>query len=163
MEKNIAALMREDTRTVHVSFDKREDPVSADPYLNQISALKYGLGASKSKVPDEKVYTYITAMTLAVGDFVVVPAAGQMKVACVRKVDDNVTIEPNSDIKFAWVLCKVDMTQAFADEARNKEIEDAVGEAYKANLRRSFANTVMAGLDDASKERIAALIGGPKA
>jgi hypothetical protein len=164
MEKNIAALMREDTRTVHVSFDARE----ADADHQKMHEVMRGgagfaaVGLAKSKSPTEKVYTYITTLPLAIGDFVVVPAAEQMKVACVRRVDDSVTIEPNSDIKYAWVLCKVDLTLALADEKRNKEIEEAVGEAYKANLRRSFANTVMAGLDDASKERIAALIGGPK-
>lgn len=160
MEKNIAALMRQDTRTVHVSFDARDAEPTA---YEKVLLSQYSTFGQKAKAPDTKQYTYVTELHLAVGDFVVVPAAGRLQVAYVRQVDDQVAIEPNSDIKFGWVISKIDMTAALACEARNKQIEEAVAEAYKANLRRGFAQQVMAGLDDTSKERIAALIGGPKA
>lgn len=166
MEKNIAALMREDARTVHVSFYEAPTPSAADEqtYKEMLTeAKRYGVSHQILKAPDARLYTYVTDMqTIAVGDCVVVQAAGQIKAASVRQVDEAVMIEPNSKMKFGWVLARVDLAPAIANEKRNAEIEEAVAEAYKVNLRRSFASSVLAGLDDASKDRITALIGGPK-
>ena len=65
MEKNIAALMREDTRTVEVVFS--------------------GSGQH---------YTYITDVPLEPGDFVVVYARGELKVVEVVCMHDSVQIAP---------------------------------------------------------------------
>lgn len=188
MEKNIAALMREDTRTVHVSLDHAVIPSLADfaaPLLKSMtkqeiakaynSAYRGSVGAeaddfdddmpivtSRPKSPGAKTYTYVTNLALGIGDTVVVDADGQLKLASVRHVDEECAIEPNSTTKFKWVLAKVDLAPAHDNARRNAEIEEAVNNAYRQNLRRGFAQQVLAGIDDASREKLTALIGGAK-
>lgn len=135
MERNIAALMREDTFTAHVRFRD-----------------------------GEKTYTYIAWMPLAVGDTVVVSAAGQHKVAEVVAVDDCVKIEPGSSISYSFVIDRVDREAHSACAARNEQIEELVRTAYQTNLRKSFAAQVLGGLDAETQARVLALTGsGPKA
>lgn len=162
-EKNIAALLREDTRTVQVSFgagrladdmDELERDARGDAPLKTTR--------SYAKAPDQKFYTYVTNLALTVGDTVVVEAGDTLKLAAVRRVDDNVAIEPNDPTKYRWVVQKVDFTEHLANEARNAEIDTAVAEAYKANLRKSFAQQILSGLPDAQRDKVSALLGGPK-
>ena len=187
MEKNIAALMREDTRTVHVSLDHAVIPTLADfaaPLLKSMTkqeiAKAYNsayrgsfdtdlddfegqpLITSRPKPPNAKTYTYVTNLALGIGDTVVVDADGKLKLASVRHVDDECAIEPNSTTKFKWVLAKVDLAPAHENARRNAEIEEAVNNAYRQNLRRGFAQQVLAGIDDASREKLTALIGSAK-
>ena len=130
MDKNIAALMREGTRTVQVSFDQvAEEFDDLDP-PNRFAA-------QKAKSPSTKQYTYVTDLPLAIGDCVVVEARGLFNVAFVRGVDDDAKIEPNSDTTYKWVVAKVDLEGYAANMAKNREIADAVSNAYRNNLRRS--------------------------
>lgn len=161
-EKNIAALLREDTRTVQVSF-------GAGRLADDVDEIDTGLGPpltkaqrSYPKAPDAKTYTYVTNLALTVGDTVVVEAGDTLRLAAVRRVDDNVAIEPNDPVRYKWVVQKVDFTEHTANEARNAEIDTAVAEAYKANLRKSFAQQILSGLPDAQRDKVSALLGGPK-
>lgn len=156
MEKNIAALMREDTRTVQVTFDQ----VAND--FDEIESSPPAAGLNRAKSTTAKSYTYVTDLDLVVGDTVVVEARGLLALARVRSVDDDVAIEPNADTKFKWVVAKVDQARYLENVKRNAEIEEAVANAYRHNLRRSFAQNILAALDDASRGRIGALLGGKK-
>lgn len=163
MDKNIAALLREDARTVQVVF----------PYdnggLGQHDAARQG--SPKQGFPNQQrtawedgrpLYTYVTHLPIRVEDYVAVPAAGQIKLALVKVVDDEVLIEPNADIAYAWVIGLVDVAQYDANLARNKEIEATVGKSYKARLKRSFAEEILHGVGGASRDRLHALLAGPK-
>lgn len=161
-EKNIAALLREDTRTVQVSFGAGRLAEVDDFDGDLDERLPPGAKRSYAKAPDQKFYTYVTNLALTVGDTVVVEAGDTLKLAAVRRVDDNVAIEPNDPIKYRWVVQKVDFTEHLANEARNAEIDTAVAEAYKANLRKSFAQQILSGLPDAQRDKVSALLGGPK-
>tara|TARA_R110000868_G_scaffold63970_1_gene192585 strand:- start:482 stop:889 length:408 start_codon:yes stop_codon:yes gene_type:complete len=131
MERNIAALMREDCRTVQVVFGLQE--------------------------ANEKEYTYLTQFQVNVGDLVVVKS-GAYKIARVTAVHEGVQIEPNDPLKYVWLVGRVDLAAYEANEARNKEIEAIVAEAYKANLRRGFAATALAGVTDEKRLQIENLI-----
>lgn len=161
MDKNLAALMRQDTRTVQVVFGALAPDLAAVPGMAE--AFASGHVASTPKAPDAKGYTYVSDIPLAVGDVVVVEAQtprGTLQVATVRQADEDVKIEPNSDTRYNWVLAKVDFTAYAATAQRNAELENVVSEAYRHNLRRSFASQILAGVDDDNRARVAALIGG---
>jgi hypothetical protein len=158
MDKNIAALMRQDTRTVQCVFSALPPDLAAD--ADMVAAFASGHVASTPKAPDARAYTYVTDLPLEPGDIVVVEANASLKVVVVRTVDEDVKIEPNSDTAYKWVLAKVDLTGYAATAKRNAEIEQVVSEAYRHNLRRSFASQILAGIDDDNRARVAALIGG---
>lgn len=158
MDKNLAALMRQDTRTVRVVFGALAPDLAAVPGMAE--AFASGHVAATPKAPDTKDYTYVSDISLMPGDVVVVEARGALAVATVRTVDEDVKIEPNSDTKYNWILAKVDFTAYAATAQRNAELEQVVSAAYRTNLRRSFASQILAGVDDANRDRVAALIGG---
>lgn len=129
MDKNIAAILRNDARTVHVRFDQ-----------------------------NGKLYTYVTHLAIKEGDFVIVQVECHLKVVEVIKVDEELEIDPNSDIKYHWIVDRVDLESHQENEAKNAKISKTLGKAYQANLRRSFADTVMASLPDGKREEIALLL-----
>ena len=153
MDKNIAALLREDTRTVQVSFDQ-----IAEDFDEDVPAPK-GYATNRPKAPGAKLYTYVTDLTLALGDTVIVEARGNLSLAFIRDVHDDVKIEPNSDITYKWVVAKVDLSGHAENVRRNSEIEQTVTEAYRNNMRRSFAQQILAGVDDAHRDGLARLLG----
>lgn len=143
MDKNIAALLREDARTVHVSyFSTRQD--------------KVGFGVNPA--PDAKHYTYVTHFPLVKDDKVVVMAGGQIMLAQVMHVDDEVKIDPNDSTRYAWVIAKVDMEAHEANMARNRAIEESVADAYRLSLRRSFAEQVLGNLSKTKRLEVAKLL-----
>lgn len=152
MDKNIAALLREDARTVHVIFDLKVGE------FDEIEAP----GTSRhyrSATPKVKSHTYVTHLDVAENDTVVVEAAGEIKLALVHHVDSEVKIEPNSNTLYRWVIAKVDMGAHNSNTQRNQDIEQAVADAYRNNLRRSFAQQILSGVDDSHRESLQRLIG----
>jgi hypothetical protein len=133
MDKNIAAILRKDTKTVGVTFD---DTVN---------------GRSKA-------YTYVTHLDLAVGDTVIVPAGQDeyYKMATIARVDDDLEIEPNATTYYRWVVCKVDFNAHFQNMERNREIERQLATAYRTNARQAYAQQFLSG---ASPEVIALING----
>lgn len=167
MDKNIAALLREDTRTVHVSYDlflwnfnNTEQAEGQQKTINQSAGAKRMQGGFQEL--STKLYTYVTHINVMPGDTVIVEANGRVCLAHVIQVDDEVNIEPNSDITFKWVIDKVDIAAFESNRARNREIERAVGDAYRNNLRRNFAQTIMAGVEDSQRAVLTQLIQGAK-
>ena len=150
-EINIAALLREDTKTVAVSFPKgsewAERPIE-DGMLLDIEDF------------DKRYYAYVTNFDVKEGDPVLVEAAEQIKVAIVCKVDDTVKIDPGLQYELRWVISKVDFSAYRENMAKNAEIKDLVSQAYQRNLRRSFAQQLLAGIDGSEeKEKLVALLG----
>lgn len=139
MEKNIAALLRNDSRTIKVVFNA---PGS--------------VGEGGQLV--QKEYSYVTHFPLVAGDLVIVEAANQVKVAYVVVVDDDVKIEPQAQFELRWVMAKVDLHEHRLNLAKNREIEQTVAEAYRNNLRRSFAQQILSGVDDTHRARLENLL-----
>jgi hypothetical protein len=150
-EINVAALLREDTRTIAVAFPKGVD------YPNQ--ALAEGSMVDIEEF-DKRYYAYVTDFDLKEGDAVLVEAAGSIKVAIVCKVDDTVKIDPGLQYELRWVIQKLDFSHHQENLIKNEEIKGLVQQAYQRNLRRSFAQQLLAGLDGSEeKEKLVALLG----
>lgn len=153
MEKNIAAFLDDSAYSVHVKIG--------------------GTGHE---------YTYVTNIVgLEVGDAVVVPVIGQTraarlkfdsindtkegvdkydsKVATVSRVDPEVNVPTDSDLEYRWVIAKVDFNPWLATMERNNQIVDAVTDAYKRNLRRSFSERILGEMQDGPKNQLLALLG----
>ena len=136
MDKNIAAILREDTKTISVQFINGE-----------------GMTSSRN-------YTYITHLDVVVGDFVVVPSDGSdiWKICEVTEVHDDLNIEPNSDVKYKWVIDVIDAKAARENHARNKEIEGMLASSYRVNARQAYAQQFLSGADP----KVLALVKGNK-
>ena len=129
-----------------------------------------------------KLYKYVTNLpAIELGSFVIIPfgvdpdpdpdpalvpsptiSSSSIKVAQVVGVHDGVKIEPNETIQYKWVIAKVDFTY-FADLCkRNYELQKLTEDAYKRNLRKSFAERIMGELGSAEVEKIKALVAPKK-
>jgi len=175
MDQNIAALLRQDARTIKVVFNMDDAlaehldadfvwPAGAD--ANVIAEAKRKIREGKSPAfrvkPGAKTYTYVTHLDIAIGDTVIVEAGGTPKMVKVVGVDTDVKIEPNDTIEYGWVIQKIDMAAYVANKERNAQIESAVAEAMRNNLRRGFAQSVIAAIgDEATRANLVTLIGAP--
>lgn len=150
-EINIAALLREDTKTIAVAFPKGvtyPDAILEEGTLLDIEDF------------DKKYYSYVTDFDVKEGDAVLVEAAGAIKVAIVCKVDDTVKIDPGLQFELRWVIQKLDFSHHRSNIAKNNEIKELVQQAYQRNLRRSFAQQLLSGLDGSEeKDKLMALLG----
>lgn len=132
VERNIAALMREDAKTVEAAFN----------------------GGSKT-------YTYITSLDINPGDHAVIDCGNDgFKVVQIVGVHEDVEIEPNSDTKFKWLVAKFDLEHYKLNEAKNEQIEKVMATGYRTNIRRQFAASVMACLSDEKKAELTAIVSG---
>ena len=139
MDKNAAALLREDTRTVQVQFKAEGQNAQA-----------------------LKLYTYVTSLPVKPGDFAIVETSGVLKVVEVIHVHDEAKIEPNSDMAFKWLKAIVDFSPGEEEQALNRQIEEKIAAAYKVSLRRPFAQSVLSVLPKGEQAALKALL-GPKA
>lgn len=130
MERNLPALLRSDAKTVQVKLP--------------------GTG---------KLYTYVTHLPVAVGDFVVVDAESQIRIAQVMVVDNEAKIEPGSDAEYKWVIDTVDMAAYEANQKRNSDIQAEAATIIRGNLRRSFAQQVLGAASDGQREKLLVLTG----
>lgn len=174
MDKNIAALLRQDARTVHVVMnmdDALENHLDQDfvwPHgadANVIEEAKRKIRANRSPAfairPGIKTYTYVTHLDVRAGDTVIAEAAGQVKLVKVVRVDSEVKIEPNDTIEYGWLIGKVDMEAYISNRQRNEQIAAAVAGAMRNNLRRGFAQSVLAQIEGPQRDALQNLIGGP--
>lgn len=151
-EKNIAYLVREDTKTIGVRFyianmagnGKAWEPGDIDDLTSDLS---------------KKEYTYVTHLDFKVGDLAVVRAAGEVKVAYVSRVDEGCEIEPNQSIKYSWVIDRVDQEEYEKQMDINKELETTVNKAYKQNVKNQFRQLVLGSIDTEAAAKINMLLG----
>jgi len=133
MDKNIAALMREDAHTVHVKFAPG----------------------------DRQKYTYVASKSLGlkVDDTVVVMTENGLWVATIKTCDDTVIITPGDERTYKWVIDKVDMAAYEADMKRNEEIERITAAAMRTNMRSSFAHNVISAVTGHERDALLKLLG----
>jgi hypothetical protein len=125
MDKNIAAILREDTKTCSVQFH------------------------NEAGAPGSRAYLYVTHIPLEVGDFVIVPAGSNdlLKIAEVIHVDEELDIAPNAEFKYKWVVDVIDIKAARENRDRNKEIESMLASTYRINARQAYAQQFLSGAD----------------
>lgn len=131
MEKNIAAIVREGTFTVGVTF-----------------------GGSV------KQYTYVSTFPVKVGDQVIVDSQGDFMLVPVVRVDDFLNIPPGSATKFKYLVGKVDMDGYSEMLDQNQQIEQAMSKQYNKAMRASYRERVMESLDPEALALIQQAIGG---
>lgn len=136
MDRNLAALLRADAKTVHVK-----------------------LPASAADNTPRKARTYVSHLPLAMGDSVVVMAANEIKIGVIEYVDDEVKIEPGCETEFFWIIDKVDMAAHDANEKRNAEIVAEAAVIVRNNMRKSFAQQVLGAASDDQRAKLLRLTG----
>lgn len=146
MDKNIAALLREDTYTINVRFINDKFP--GDQTI---------LG--KDWVLSDKKYTYVCSIPdIKPEDLVVVYAVGIPRIVVVDSVSTEVDIAPNDTKEYGYVIAKLDFTHYLEEVKTNKEIVTTVSKAYKTNLRKGFATMLLAEMDQDSREKLLTVI-----
>lgn len=125
MDKNIAAILREDTKTISVQFVNGEGMTSS------------------------RAYTYVTHLDVRAGDYVVVPTGNNnlWKIGEVLGVDEDLNIEPNADVKYKWVVCVIDSEAWRENHKRNQEIEKMLAASYRVNARQAYAQQFLSNAD----------------
>lgn len=125
MDKNIAAILREDATTISVNFINDNGLLGTRPY------------------------TYVTHLPVEVGNFVVVPTGSSelWKIAEVTAVHTELDIEPNSDTKYKWVVDVIDSNSARENTQRNQQIEKMLAKSYRMNARQAYAHQFLTGAD----------------
>ena len=131
MDKNIAAILREDTTTVVLRF----------------------AGA-------ERDLTYVTDLQLQLGDHVVVLSSrDNYIVGLVTEVHDDLQIEPNSDILYKWVVAKVDVMAYQQNAERNAIIESTLATTYRKSARRAFAQAMLSNATPEDQAKLQGVLG----
>ena len=154
MEKNLAAFLREDTKTVGVRFIK-------DLFANSANYQQTLLGEDSNPIQlSTREYTYVTDIPLEVGDNVIVFAQDIPKVVIVTRVDDILNLNPKDTIEYKWVVSKVDYTSYNENAKKNEVITDFVRSAYRKNVKAQFKEIVLAGLDAKGKKTLSNLLKG---
>ena len=156
MEKNLAAFLREDTKTVGVRFIK--DTFSQDTQNYQMTLV--GTENVEAYSLSTKEYTYITDLDLQVDDHVVVFVHEAPKVAIVTRVDEVVNIAPKDNIEYKWIACRVDYSQYKENCQKNKQIAEFVSSSYRKNVKEQFKEIILAGLDAKGKKALTNLLKG---
>ena len=156
MEKNLAAFLREDTKTVGVRFIK--DTFSQDTQNYQMTLL--GTENVEAYSLSNKEYTYITDLPLEVEDHVVVFVHDAPKVAIVTRVDDVVNIAPKDNVEYKWIAARIDYTKYKENCQKNRQIAEFVSSSYRKNVKEQFREIVLAGLDAKGKKALTNLLKG---
>ena len=183
VDKNLPAMLDEKAYTVHVCFQHAPDTIPGSAPTKAAKAPQPVQAAGVSmfdETPHANRFTYVTNIPgLQPGMLVTVPVStrepsnwvekhlgnvfpNRVGVAVIVAVDDEVTIEPDSDIRYSWVIGIVDLAGYNELIDRNKLLERQYASAYKHNARRQFAAAVLAQLPDSARNDIAALLKGEK-
>ena len=184
VDKNLPAMLDEKAYTVHVCFQHAPDTIPGSAPAKAAKAPQPVQAAGVSmfdEMPHTNRFTYVTNIPgLQPGMLVTVPVAtrepsnwtekhlgnvfpNRVGVAVIMAVDDEVTIEPDSDIRYSWVIGIVDLDDY--NELIDRQYASAYkhkASAYKHNARRQFAAAVLAQLPDSARNGIAALLKGEK-
>ena len=156
MEKNLAAFLREDTKTVGVRFIR--DTFSRDTENFQMTLV--GTENVEFYHLSNIEYTYITDLELQVEDHVIVFVHEAPKVAIVTRVDEAVNITPKDNVEYKWIACRVDYSHYKENCQKNREIAEFMSTAYRKNVKEQFREIVLAGLDANGKKALTNLLKG---
>jgi hypothetical protein len=154
MDKNIVALLDTKANTVHVLYQHCTDADQAVTYVTNHELSPGDLVLVPTKVDAAKGNHREWLQQYTAGVF-----PDRISVAVVIQVDPEVTIEPQSPIKYKWVIGKICLNAYKETMARNEELEGTLYQAYKSNLRRGFAVQTLAGLPDEVQKNVLQSLG----
>ena len=132
VDKNLPAMLDEKAYTIHVCFQNANDQAPGMMAVKEASPAPRRVQAEESSMFSEPAsttrFTYVTNIQgLKPGMLVAVPVStretadwtekylgnvfpNRVGVAVIMAVDDEVTIEPDSEIRYSWVIGTVDLT-----------------------------------------------------
>lgn len=164
-EKNIAALLDSKAYTIHVQYQHGTESENTYTYVCNLPELSTGdfvVVPTKVKTANYKPGDYMKGngeMLPEMRKYAASLLSGKrLSIAKVISIDPNVDIEPNDDIDYAWVVSRVDLTSYAALMERNKQVTDAVQEAYKQSLRKSFAERILGDMPSSDRDNLLRLL-----
>jgi hypothetical protein len=147
MDKNIAAIIRENTFTIEVLFYK--DTKYYEDSRGNVHLDPLG----------DKAYHYVTMdKTIKVDDHVVVLVAGVPKVVKVVTIHDDLMIKPNETKEVKWVVCKVDMEAYNSLMKENDEITRLITKSYRKSTRHQLQALMLADAGDEERAKLLAIL-----
>lgn len=170
MDKNIAAFLDEKAYTVNVVLGNGSQMYT---YITNTPNLAVG-DAVIVPMRCDKRNNLSSAATRngweSVGlDLIEQPSSGRplrehlsnnaLRIAVIVDVHDSVSIEPNSDTEYKWIVSKVDLTGYEAILDRNQKLMDIATDAYKKRMRKSFASQILGEMDDDAQTELKKLLG----
>ena len=167
MDKNIVALLDATAYTVKVYFKPQEYSSgkkgmqqSQYKYVSNIPGIKVGDWVVVD-APDYDDYgqAYDNAVTSDLDGLKICPFQGVPKLVRVCAVDATCDIEPNADKKYKWIIAKLDLTSYMTTLQRNSQIAGMIAESYKVTMRRSFADSIIGGLEHDKRVALMQLLG----
>lgn len=159
MDKNVAALLRNDVKTVEVRFFLQKDQ---EAYANSQRSKSLGLGTIPEDELSPKTYTYVTTENFEPGDLAMVYVSQIPRVVRVTEVHAAVQIEPNSSMQYKWIAAKIDLGSHFLNMSKNAEIEDVIAKSYKRNLKSQFKALMLADVAPEDQQLLLAALGEQK-
>ena len=169
MEKNIAAFLDSTAYTISVSFNSVQPSGAKSKkrytYICNIPDVKVGNWV----VVDAPEFTGDAHIPLREGEMRMEyldsilscePAMlrGVPKLVLVTGVDKDVAIEPNSTTTYGWVISKLDMTAYQETLRRNNQVNSLVSDAYKASMRKSFAERILGDMAEDDRTKLISLL-----
>ena len=150
MDKNLVAFLDPSAYTIEVKFAR-----SGKNYI-YVANASHGtiVPGTLVVVPVGTVDT--TSQLFDLSDMVdderlpAVFTAPEFKVVEVTDVHDTVSISPDSDTEYNWIIGALDLSPWCALMQRNEQLQSMAEDAYKRNLRKSFAERVLGELDSAT-------------
>ncbi len=159
MDKNVAALLRNDAKTVGVRFFLQKDQ---EAYANSQRSKGLSLGTIPEDELSPKTYTYVTNESFEPGDLAMVFVSQIPRVVRVVEVHTSAQIEPNSSMQFKWIVAKIDLTNHLFNMSKNTEIENVITKSYKRNLKSQFKSLMLADVAPEDQQLLLAALGETK-
>jgi hypothetical protein len=124
---NEACMFQEDMTTIKVIFDAEgfENFVIDKDQYEQFGQKEYSYKARKS----DKIQA---------GDYVVVPASGNLKVVRVTKVDEVADIDYNANFKYQWIIGKVHFSDYINSIDSESKFYAVLREGEKKRMRKQI-------------------------
>ena len=179
MDKNLAAFLDDGAFTVRVAYQQSGD--NAYKYVANDKSLEVGdwvvvttttTNPAKADAPRRSVirpdvmhdiedYAALTAvpgLAAAIKQEDILPPGQRLSIAQIVAIDDGVDIQPNDQIEYKWVVQKLNLAPYFYLLDRNRRLQATVADAYKRNLRKSFAERILGDLEEGPRKQLAALL-----
>ena len=159
MDKNVAALLRNDAKTVGVRFFLQKDQ---EAYANSQRSKSLSLGTMPEEELSPETYTYVTNENFEPGDLAMVFVSQIPKVVRVTEVHPACQIEPDSSMQYKWIAAKIDLGSYLLNMSKNAEIEDVIAKSYKRSLKSQFKSLMLADVAPEDQQLLLAALGETK-
>lgn len=142
MDKNIVALVREDTKTVQVKFFPDVRVVDKN---GSVAALDDGDRYMRKTAGKE--YTYVTTFNCKMGDLALVFVGERPAIVEIQSVDEVICIQPNEDKEYKWIAAIIETSAYDKLMEQNNAMKAVLAKSYQTTIRRQFRNVFLESTD----------------